>query len=48
MPSSIKKSLADKFSSNYKINNKALIIKKSWDEVHKLVNTDKGKKKGKG
>lgn len=45
MPSSFKKSLADRFASNYKINSKALQIKKSWDEVAKMLKTDKAKTK---
>lgn len=45
MPSSFKKTLSDKFASNYKINSKALRIKKSWDEVSKLIKDSKDKPK---
>lgn len=45
MASSIKQGLANTFNSNYKINKKALRIKKSWDEVGKLIRADKKSKK---
>lgn len=46
MPS-IKNMLADTFASNHKVNKKALLIKKSLDEVSKMIHADKSQKKGK-
>jgi hypothetical protein len=47
MPKTIKNQVAKALSGNTNLNKKSLQMKKSWDEVQKLLQSSGSRKKGK-